>query len=94
MVKCSTCDALYVGQTSRCMRNRIYEHFEKGDTHVFAHMLAHLSCSKLKFSWKVLGVERSYYKRTALEALFIKKLSSNHVLINGCVGRETLPFLH
>ena len=87
-VECNICQSIYIGQTSRCCRNRIIEHLEKVDTHVKLHMDQHSSCSKFDFKRRIIAVERDYNKRTALEALYISKFSKSHILMNGCIGRE------
>ena len=93
-ITCKICNSIYIGQTSRIMRNRILEHVNKGDTHVSFHIASHNpQASSNSISWRVLATEPSYYKRIALEALFIEKHSRYHTLINGCKGRELLNII-
>ena len=89
LITCLNCNHIYIGQTAKCMKNRIYEHLNKADSLVNKHFKIHNSVS---FKWKILATESSYHKRCILEANFIKHFTDKHTLINGCVGRDLTIF--
>ena len=89
LIKCLTCDSIYIGQTSKCMRNRIYEHIHKSDSLVHQHFSLHPYPS---FEWKIITTELNFYKRCTLEALHIANFSKKYKLINGCIGKELISF--
>ena len=74
LIKCSTCDAMYIGETERTVRSRIIEHTKQTTSHVFSHCRqTHPVVSDVNFTWSILNTERNYYNRKLLESLYISK---------------------
>jgi len=90
-IKCNICNAVYIGETSRSIRSRVLEHGTAETSHVHMHMVQHGSQHSYSFTWRIIMMERNFNTRLAIEALNIRK--SRHNLMNGCEGRQLLPYL-
>jgi len=90
-IKCNICNAVYIGETSRTIRSRVLEHGTAETSHVHMHMVQHGNQHKYSFTWRIIMMERNFNTRLAIEALNIRK--ARHNLMNGCEGRQLLPYL-
>ena len=90
-IKCTICNAVYVGKTSRTFRSRIFEHGTAETSDVYMHMMQHGSQDNYSFTWRILMTERNLSTRLAIEALKIRTV--RHCLMNGCEGRQLLLYL-
>ena len=90
-ISCAVCGKIYIGQTKRCARSRIKEDMLNKSEHVYQHARSHNKESREVFTWKILAVVADLNTRLASEAFFIRQNSNN--LINGCEGKDVLPFL-
>ena len=88
------CDNIYIGETERCIKNRLNEHFRMASSAVWVHMknIHNIDSVSDYISWRVIEVERNRTKRRALESLKIRH-SDQSKLMNGCQGEDIEPFL-
>lgn len=73
-VSCNTCDASYVGETSRTIRSRLREHVTSPTSHVFQHLRSHSAIPKItEIRWNIIhrGL-RSTKLRQMIEAQEIR----------------------
>ena len=85
-IKCSDCDAFYVGETERSVKTGFLEHRRPSSTgSEVSHRQGHgISLDKTK----ILCVEPKYFERGVKEAILIRKLKP---FLNRDGGRHRLP---
>ncbi|XP_025269898.1 uncharacterized protein LOC112639584 [Camponotus floridanus] len=94
-INCSDCDASYIGQTSKMLKTRIFEHRSQiNRNHVTPSTVTshRLQCDH--FCWddvQVLDETSSYYKRLIYEMLFIKRQKNG---LNLQTDTENVPSLY
>ena len=89
-IRCHQCDLLYIGETKRCLKHRISEHFTKTSSAVYKHHLEFHNDHNIydNFSFDVLHANiLNDSKRFILESMYINKY--HNLLINGCEGLRT-----
>ncbi|XP_018373120.1 PREDICTED: uncharacterized protein LOC108767647 [Trachymyrmex cornetzi] len=90
-ISCNDCNATYVGQTSRQLKTRIYEHRNhiRWNTSARSVITDHRLQYAHDFDWnnvKVLDVESCYIKRLISEMLYIKEQENGINLQTDTVG--------
>ncbi|XP_068736550.1 uncharacterized protein [Montipora capricornis] len=84
-IKCSHCDTVYIGETSRTIGSRIKEHIRMVKQTVYSHLINHNKPSMQDISWGILHRNiHDIRTRKIIEALEIRKHEN---LMNGCNGR-------
>ena len=85
-IRCSTCGAAYIGETSRTIGTRIKEHLTMEKQTVFKHLLLHKKHKENKIIWKILHSNvRNDEERRCIEACEIQNYKQR--IMNGCIGR-------
>ena len=69
-IKCSTCGAAYIGETSRTIGTRIKEHLTMEKQTVFKHLLLHKKQKENKIIWKILHSNVRNDKETKVHRSF------------------------
>jgi len=90
-ITCNVCLKVYIGQSKRTNKSRIKEDMTNSKEHVFLHSLEHSKESVDIFRWKILKIVPSLTARLSVESIHIQRNKNN--LINGCHGKDILPFL-
>ena len=91
LITCKICERVYVGQSKRTVRSRITEDLTGVKEFLYLHSKTHdVDCVKL-YKWKIISVISDLSRRLAAEGLYTRLNEEN--LINGCKGKEFLPFL-
>ena len=84
-IKCSHCDTVYIGETSRTIGSRIKEHIRMVKQTVYSHLIKHNKPSMQDISWGTLHRNiHDIRTRKIIEALEIRKHEN---VMNGCNGR-------
>ena len=84
-IKCSHCDTVYIGETSRTIGSRIKEHIRMVKQTVYSHLINHNKPSMQDISWGILHRNiQDIRTRKIIEALEIRKHEN---VMNGCNGR-------
>ena len=87
-VKCNICNQIYIGETERMVKSRIREHLNLNNesSHVVLHARKNHN-GNMDIQWSLLHTGLNHKaKRKKLEALYIKRLSNDFELMNGCRG--------
>ena len=82
---------VYIGQSKRTARSRIKEDLCNAIKHPFLHSQYHNISSRDLFTWKIVQKIQDLNTRLSIESLHININAGN--LINGCTGKEMLPYL-
>lgn len=95
-IKCSNCDATYVGQTKRKLTTRINEHkkIKPSSNNVVAN---HALDYNHKYEWddiEILDTEQSYYKRLISEVTYIQSQSRAITINQDLLGESYLPIIN
>ena len=83
-IVCNLCNAVYIGESCRCIKSRIKEHLSQDSSAVHQHF-KNDHRQKPCISWSILhrGLNNTQ-KRRSLEAIYIGR--HNGSLMNGCQG--------
>ena len=89
-ISCSVCSKIYIGESSRIIKQRILEHMNVNNksSAVVQHFLTVHADTPIAFNWKV--IHRGLYiyiKRLILESHYISNIPPDR-LMNGCTGRN------
>ena len=75
-IKCSTCDACYIGETGRKLGIRVSEHRNNKHSNPSATINIHANKEKHRIDYEnpvVLRVETNHIKRKMFESLYLKR---------------------
>ena len=75
-ISCKNCTKVYIGQTKKYMKKRIYEHKNNCEPKQYTALTKHQfdNCHRFNFdNIRILDNERSYKERITKEMLFINK---------------------
>ena len=89
-IKCSYCEALYIGETGRTIGTRIKEHLMMKQQTVYKHLMSHKRKNQTPgnkdIQWRIIYGNLVYEdERKCIEAMGIQKHTGD--LMNGCTGR-------
>ena len=85
VIKCTSCEQWYIGQTCRILRRRIHEHFTNKDSVVYTHHMNIHPNTNIHdiFTFDVLQANLNFLNnRLYVESMYINKYRSS--LMNGC----------
>jgi len=86
-VECNICKLRYIGQSSRLLKTRIFEHFTKSNSAVFQHHFETYTDLHIFDIFNVTVLHANIvqdFKRLFIESYYIKK--HRQFLMNGCVS--------
>ena len=84
-IKCSHCDTVYIGETSRTIGSRIKEHIRMVKQTAYWHLINHNKPSMQDISWEILHWNiHDIRTRKIIEAL---EMCKHENVMNGCIGR-------
>ena len=96
-LECGSCDKVYIGQTGRTFRRRMYEHFrsylnQDGESNYANHLIDYNHVFNNKY--KILHQENKGMILNLLETLEINRLKNCDVLLNNQLDLNNSPLLN
>ena len=88
-MKCTFCNVVYIGETSRCLITRVREHLTNMSSAVYQHHLENHIHTDIYtyFSISIMHANIPHYRtRLNIEAHYIR--THNSILMNGCLGSQ------
>ena len=84
-IKCSHCDTVYVGETSRTIGSRIKEHIRMVKQTVYSHLINHNKPSMQDIPWEIL--HRKIHDIRTCKIIEASEIRKHENVMNGCIGR-------
>ena len=96
-LNCNDCPKTYIGQTGRCFRKRLKEHYSSFiNNKLDSNYGIHLQESQHNFNqnFQILHLQNKGQKLNLLEALEINKLKNSQILLNDQLDLNNSPLLN